>query len=221
MSNRKGATDYIVDLVEKIVPNSPNAERIRTELDSLSDQQFEELMVAFEREEDWISVIVPNGAAYDVDTNRNIALGEKLGLKFFERIWVTDQSTGMEILSNKPALIMDMPARRQKQHLAKKSSIASDNRRVDELTGQPVGDSKGSAISNPQALILRSRGLDAAAEEFMKIRGGDQKAFNYSNRAIFERGSVSLAEMKRLGSRPKSVETLSAFFTTQHLDNNL
>lgn len=221
MSNRKAATDYAVQLIEQIIPNSPNAERIRGELEALDDTQFAGLMDAFEKGEDWLSIIIPLGAAYDVSTERNLQLGEKLGHRFFERIWFTDQSTGMTVLSNKPALIMDEPARRQKQHLVKKSSIANDNRHVDELTGQPTGDSKGSAISNPQLLILRSRGLDAAAEEFMKVRGGDAKAFNYSNRAIFERGDVTLAEIKRLGSRAKSIETLSTFFTSQHLENNL
>lgn len=221
MSNRKAATDWLVKLIAEIVPNSPNAERTQRELDSLTDVEFEQLMVEFEQGTDWPSVVVPNGASYDVDTERNLAIGERIGVKFFERIWVTDQATGLEVLSNNPALIMDEPARRQKQHLVDKSSIAKNNRHVDELTGQPVGDSKGSAISNPQALILRSRGLDVTLLELMRVRGGDQKAFNYSNRAIWERGDVSLSEIDRLGSRTKSVETLRTFLTAQHLENNL
>jgi len=221
MSNRKGATDYLVRLVEQILPGSPNTERVQKELDSLDDAAFEKLMVDFENGEDWLSLIVPNGAPYRLDVKRNLAIGEAIGVKFFERIWFTDQSTGLPVLSNKPSLIMDIPDRRQKQHLVKKSSIASDNRRIDELTGQPTGDSKGSAISNPQLLILRSRGLDAAAEEFINVRGGNQKAFDYTNKAIFQRGDVSLEETRRLGSRPKSVETLSTFLKAQHLENNL
>lgn len=221
MGNRKAATEYAVGLIEKIIPGSPNTERVRNELESLSDAQFDDLMKAFRDGEDWLSIIVPNGASYDVSTERNLKLGDEVGHKFFERIWFEDQSTGMRVLSNQPALIFHQQGRRQKQHLLKKSSIASDNRHVDELTGQPTGDSKGSAISNPQLLILRSRRLDAAAEEFMSVRAGDAKAFNYSNRTIFETGDVTLDEIRRLGTRPKSVETLSIFFTTQHLENNL
>lgn len=221
MGNRIAATKYLVDLVEQIIPGSPNTERVRAELEGLTDQQFEQLMVDYENGEDWLQLIVPNGAPYRLDVKRNLAVGEKIGYRFFERIWVTDQSTGLPVLTNRPSLIMDIPDRRQKQHLVKKSSIASDNRRVDELTGQPTGDSKGSAISNPQLLILRSRGLDSAAEEFINVRGGNQRAFDYSNKAIFQRGDVSLEETRRLGSRPKSVETLSTFLKAQHLENNL
>ena len=221
MGNRIAATEYLVKLIGDIVPNSPNAERTKRELDSLTDEEFEQLMVDYENGVDWPYVLVPIGASYDVDTQRNLAIGEREGVKFFERIWSTDQSTGLDILSNKPALLMDEPQRRQKQHLVDKSSIAKNNRHVDELTGQPTGDSKGSAITNPQALILRSRGLDVVLIEMMKIRGGDQKAFNYSNRAIWERGDVTLDELERLGSRPKSVESLRTFLTAQHLENNL
>ena len=219
--NRKAATDWLVKFVDELVPNSPNGERIRTELEALTDDQFEALMDDFENGEDWPSIIIPTGAPYDVNVDRNLAIGEREGVKFFERIWRTDRSTGQEILSNTPALIMDIPIRRQKQHLDEKSSIATDNRHVDELTGQPTGASKGSAISNPQALILRSRGLDEALIEFMKVRGGDSKAFAYSNKAIWERGVVSLDEISKLGTRTKSVENLSIMFTTQHLENKL
>lgn len=219
--NRKAATDWLVNFVDELVPNSPNGARIRRELEGLTDEQFEALMVDFENGEDWPSIIIPTGAKYDISVERNLAIGEREGVKFFERIWQTDRSTGQELLSNTPALIMDIPIRRQKQHLDDKASIAEDNRHVDELTGQPTGASKGSAISNPQALILKSRGLDVALTEFMKVRGGDGKAFAYSNKAIWERGVVSLDEISKLGTRTKSVDTLSTLYTTQHLENTL
>ena len=219
--NRKAATDWLVNFVDELVPNSPNGARIRRELEGLTDEQFEALMVDFENGEDWPSIIIPTGAKYDISVERNLAIGEREGVKFFERIWQTDRSTGQELLSNTPALIMDIPMRRQKQHLDDKASIAEDNRHVDELTGQPTGASKGSAISNPQALILKSRGLDVALTEFMKVRGGDGKAFAYSNKAIWERGVVSLDEIFKLGTRTKSVDTLSTLYTTQHLENTL
>lgn len=219
--NRKAATDWLVNFIDELVPNSPNGARIRRELEGLTDEQFEALMVDFENGEDWPSIIIPTGAKYDISVERNLAIGEREGVKFFERIWQTDRSTGQELLSNTPALIMDIPIRRQKQHLDDKASIAEDNRHVDELTGQPTGASKGSAISNPQALILKSRGLDVALTEFMKVRGGDGKAFAYSNKAIWERGVVSLDEISKLGTRTKSVDTLSTLYTTQHLENTL
>lgn len=180
------------------------------------------LMADFESGRDWITMVVPNGAEYDISVKRNLQIGEEIGHKFFERIWLTDQSTGLEMLTNKPALLLDLLMRRQKQMRVKKGTVASDNRHVDELTGQPTGkESKGSSISFPQALILQSRGLGNSAVEFFKGRGGDAKAFNHMNRTIYETGEVSLNELDRLGSRSKATEVLGIFFLAQHYDNNL
>lgn len=179
-------------------------------------------MADFETGRDWISMTIPNGADYDISVKRNLQIGEEIGHKFFERIWLTDQSTNLEMLTNKPALLLDLLMRRQKQMRIKKGTVASDNRHVDELTGQPTSkESKGSSISFPQALILQSRGLGSSAVEFFKGRGGDAKAFNYMNRAIYETGEVSLNELDQLGSRSKSTEVLGIFFLAQHYDNNL
>lgn len=195
---------------------------VKKRLESLNDLEFEELMIDFETGKDWVSIVVPNGADYGISVKRNLEIGEKIGHKFFERIWFTDQSTGLEVLSNKPALLLDLLIRRQKQMRVKKGSVASDNRHIDELTGQPAGkDSKGSSISFPQALILQSRGLNGSAMEFFKGRGGDGASFNYMNRTIYETGEVSLTELERLGSRSKSTEVLGIFFFAQHYDNNL
>lgn len=176
----------------------------------------------FESGKDWLTMTIPNGAEYGISVKRNLEIGEEIGHKFFERVWFTDQSTDIEMLTNKPALLLDLLMRRQKQMRVKKGTVASDNRHVDELTGQPTSkESKGSSISFPQALILQSRGLGSSAFEFFKGRAGDAKAFNYMNRAIYETGEVSLRELEQLDSRSKSTEVLGIFFLAQHYDNNL
>ena len=59
-------------------------------------------------------------------------------------------------------------------------------------------------------LILLSRALNNSMEEFAKIRGGDNKAFNYSNKIIHERGSVTLEEIRSLKSVPLSAPVVLA-----------
>lgn len=149
------------------------------------------------------------------------AAAAKVNIRLFQRLWLTDQTTGLLSLTPKPALVLTLPDRRQSQTRLKKSSNAHDNNHIDELTGQPTGDSKASSISNPQFLILLSRSLNNTMEEFAKVRGGDNKAFNYSNKVIHQRGNVTLAELRELGSRAKSSETLSSYWTAQHLGNNM
>lgn len=218
--NRKKATAYAVSIAERIMPGSPNSARIQKELDGLTDEQFHAFMEDLRDGKDWITLVEPNGVSWGADVQRNLALAEEFGVKFHERIWSPDTATGTSMLSNRPALVMLLPDRRQQQHLTSKYSIADDSATIDELTGQPTGDSKTSAISFPQALINQSRGLGASNTEFYGIRGGNPRAFEAANRQIMETGSASIDDILQVGTRAKSTESLGNYFWAQHLENN-
>jgi hypothetical protein len=217
---REKATQYFVSLMERCAPNTPNAALTRTQLDRLTDQQFEALMTDFQNGKHHLRITLPNSEAH-LGVEELLDIGESMGIKFWERVKFTDPATGIDTFTNKPALILTLPTRRQSQIQRKKGSLASDNSHIDTMTGQPTGDSKGSSISFPQALILESRGLKSAAFELLKVRGGDGTAFDASNRMIYERGVATVAELRELGSRAKSSEVLSTYLKAQHLDNNL
>lgn len=202
------------------MPGSPNSDRIRKELDGLSDEQFHQFMEDLRDGKDWITLVEPNGVSWGADVQRNLALAESFGVKFHERVWSPDSATGTPMLSNRPMLVLLLPDRRQQQHLTSKYSIASDSDTIDELTGQPTGDSKTSAISFPQALINQSRGLTSSNTEFYGVRGGNPKAFEAANRMIMESGQASMEDILQVGTRAKSTETLGNFFWAQHLENN-
>ena len=67
----------------------------------------------------------------------------------------------------------------------------------------------------------RDDGLGNRLEELIKLRGGDEVAFNEMNRQILETGEADIESIKALGSKVKSTETLSAILTGMHLRNNL
>lgn len=219
--SREKATAFILEIVELLVPGTPNTELVSKRLKRLTDEEFGQLLDLFEKGDDYIQIILPPSMTNKLTMENIEATAGRVGVKLFQRLWLTDQTTGLVSLTPKPALMMVMPDRRQSQTRLKKSSNAHDNTHIDELTGQPTGDSKASSISNPQMLILLSRALNNSMEEFAKVRGGDNKAFNYSNKIIHERGSVTLEEIRSLGTRAKSNDTLSAYWTAQHLGNNL
>lgn len=219
-ARRQKATEYFVNLAKAVAPNTKNAEIIQQQLGRLTDQQFHDLMVRFKNGDDHLRLVLPNSGER-IDVERMLNLGEKMGIQFWERIKMTDPATGVVSYTNKPALLLCLPARRQSQLQRKKESVAADNQHIDTLTGQPTGDSKGSSISFPQMLIFESRGLRMTATEFAKIRGGDEKAFMHSNRMIYERGEASIDDLKELGGKVKSTAVLSAYLKAQHLDNNL
>lgn len=230
MSKRARATAYILEHIAMLEPgSSDNVEITRQRLESLSDEQFADYMRRLrkpknaeeEQGRQTLTYYAPNLGKTKLRVARNLEIAEKIGHPFFERLWITDPQTGVTYLTPNRYLVCDLPVRRQAQLLVKKVSIPTDNNTVDELSGQPTGDSKGGKLSFPELQAQVSQQLDRTVIEEIKIRGGDEKAYQTFERRMIEQGSVSQDELLRQGTRVKSTETLSILLKGMMLDNNL
>lgn len=221
MGNRKAATAELLRLIDMLLPGSDNKKLYEERLEKLSDQEFDNYMAKLESGEEVLSLIAPNLSKFKLNLERNLKIASQLKHEFFQHLILTDAASGTVYKTPRKYLVIDLPLRRQQQLLFKKISIASDNRHVDELTGQPRDESKGSSVSFPEVQVLNAQGFDRALEEMLKFRGGDVKAFQAMNRLIIETGGASQNAINRNPSRVKSTETLSALFKGMHLDNNL
>lgn len=220
MANRKAAEAFILDFMDKILPGGENRALYEALFKDMNDRDFDKLMQSI-KDGFVLPIIAPNLNDAKLDTTRNVKLAKSLGHSFFEHIVLTDNDTGETYTTPHKYMVVDMPVRRQSQLLDKKMSTPSNNNVVDELTGQATGVSKGSALSFPELGVLLSVGLDGPIEELIKLRGGDEVAFNAMNRQILETGESDIDSIKSLGSKVKSTETLSAILTGMHLRNNL
>lgn len=221
MGNRKAAMAELVKWYEKMLPGSENT-RIMTEaLEKLSDKQFEDYMRKLESSEEILPIQAPNLSKTKITIERNLKIAEELGFPLRQHLILIQPTTGTEYRTPKKFLVMDLPLRLQQQLLVKKKSIPDDNRHVDELTGQPTGDSHGSSLSAPETQVLRAQGYDRSIEELLKFRGGDTRAFQEMNRQIIATGGASQDAIKRTPSKVKSVETLSVLLKSAHIDNTL
>lgn len=221
MGDRKAATEFIVQHLDKILPGSENGKLISSLLNGLTDEAFDAYMNSLESGEETIPLVSPILSENRIDVQRNIAIGKELGHEFFERVWWYDENTSMTYLTNEKYLVIDLPLRRQIQLLQKKISIPDDNKHVDELSGQPSGVSDAAKISFPEMQSLHAQGLTRSIEELIKYRGGDEKGFNAMNRSIINTGGVSLDAISPYAGKVKSTETVSSFLKAMHLDNNL
>lgn len=219
--NRKGAEKFIIEMVEELLPDGPNAEYYRDSVfPNLSDKQFETWMRQLQSGEEIISIVAPNMSKVKLSTKNNIRLAEKLGHEFRERIWLHTDA-GQTYLSNYKYLIIDLPLRRQAQLLEKKISIPENNNTVDNLTGQPTGPSKGSRLSFPEIQILAALNLTETTKEFLKYRGGDVHGFDSMNKAIDSTGYVNMSELDKLGTQVTSTRTLKSLLLGMHLISTL
>jgi hypothetical protein len=219
--NRKAAEKTLLHWINELSPGNENVQIYKNLFASMSDDQFDEFMGRLERDEITLAFISPIANEHKLTVERNLNLAEQMGHNFFEQIWVGGDDGNPRYLSNKKYLIVDLPLRRQAQLLVKKISIPEDNRSVDNLTGQPTGDSKGSKISYPELQILASQQLDNTITEFIKYRGGDTRGFIAMNDSIAKSGGVSLTALAALNTRVKATETMQTYLTCMHLQSSL
>lgn len=221
--NRKAAEAQLLADIAEIQPNGPTVALYRDVVfPNMSDEQFEEFVLKIERDEIRPVIIAP---VLDKDAQltveNNFAVAEKWGHDFYQRIWMDPGEGVPRYLTNKAYLIVDLPWRRQAQLLEKKVRIPKHNRSIDDLTGQPSGDSKGSKISYPEVQVLSALDLPHMLTEMLKFRGGDVKGYDAMSDAIDKHGAVSMEAIKHLAGGVESTKTLSTILTSMHLSNTL
>lgn len=221
MGNRKGATEYFIGKIKKLNPTSSNVKMYEEFFAGLSDKEFDELMGKLERKEVILPYFVSNLNEEIMRIEKIMALGDDLGIEFFQRIWLTDPVSGVRYLTPEKYLLLDLPIRRQQQHLIKGKSVVENSKFTDPLTGQAIGASRSSRVSLPELMIMESAGHYEAIEELIKVRGGDAAAFRESRRLMVEQGGYNLDTIREMDTKPTSSETLKAFLFGMHIENNL
>lgn len=217
---RESATAKVVKLLSMFAGKNQSVTTVEQMLNNLTDKQFDEYMVKLKDGDEILPYIAPTLGDIPLSSARNLEIGEKIGHNFFQRLWLTDPATNTTYLTPVKYLVIDLPLRRQQQHLQSKIGMPGNNARVDELSGQPV-DGKGSKVSFPEIQILYSQGLDEPIRELLKFRGGDTKAYNALTREALNNGIPSMDVVDDPSTRPKSTETLGTLLKAAHIDNNI
>jgi hypothetical protein len=151
-----------------------------------------------------------------LDVDKVMAVGESIGVTWFQPLVLTDHVTGQVYETPVKYLVLDTPVRRQIQHLISKISTG-EGHAVDHLGGQATGDAKASSVSLPELTQLDGRGFQASPIEFIKVRGGDEAAYKAMEQAVAQTGGFSLGPIMEMGTKPKAVQTLRSLLLGMHL----
>lgn len=226
----------IIELIKKrlnaIIPNTPIAQAYEDTINAMTDEELEYWILALEngvqdfpdldKPSDTICIVVPNLDKNNrLNIQRNLKLAEELGYNLFERCWLTHPITGQTTLTNRRYLSLLLPIRRQAQTLDHKISIAQSDNRIDDLTGQVTGESKGSSISYPEIQMLVAKGLEQTTYELLKARGGDEDAWRLMKARLINTGEFSVAELDQLDSRAKVNNAFKHILEGMHIQNNV
>lgn len=220
IKNRAETEAFILQTVDEVDRSKRSGKFMREQFAKMDDARFEKYIADLRVGKDFISVIMDNCQRHGISVRNNLKVAKKNGIKLFQRIWTVDATTGVTSLSNHQYPILYLPIRRQIETLENKRSVATDNKHIDELTGQVTGASAAAGISFPELLVMYSQGLNSSLVELMKYRGGDLKGNVMFNQSILNTGGVSIEALQQYNTRVKSTDTLNIFLRGMHYESN-
>lgn len=221
MGNRKAAEDVILDFVGKLTKGGFNLKVYTDLFKNMNDTQFEQFIDKIDKQGGmplWTSNWDKNE---HIEYDTVLGLAKEYGVELETQLIITDEDTGVELITPETYLVGIAEIRKQRQMLVKKFGVAKDDTSTDDLTGQVVGDSRGTGISSPEIKILMALGLNTVAKEIYDVKGGDEKALDVYRTELMETGSTNVNNALKRGSGVKSLQTTHYLFNARHIENNI
>lgn len=218
--NRKAFEDYVIGFMKKVTKSGHNAVIYRRLFDRLNDKEMEEFVQQLEAGMS-LSIWAGNHGK-DMVVFENIKkLALEIGLELEQQLIIVDEDTGIRSLTHYKAIVGTAEVRKQRQMLVKKFSAAKDDHSIDDLTGQVMGDSRASGMSQAEVTVLRNLGLNTLANELYNVKAGDAEALKvYKNDLITSGKTTTNGSLKR-GTGVKVLRTANRLLRGRHIDNNL
>jgi hypothetical protein len=213
---RAQADAFILDVVRRMPDGEKNYQLYKEVLPTIDQAAMTKIVEKIEAGLWYWPIFVFNMDEAKIDVDKVMAVGESIGVTWFQPLVLTDHVTGQVYETPVKYLVLDTPVRRQIQHLISKISTG-EGHAVDHLGGQATGDAKASSVSLPELTQLDGRGFQASPIEFIKVRGGDEAAYKAMEQAVAQTGGFSLGPIMEMGTKPKAVQTLRSLLLGMHL----
>lgn len=221
LKNRKEIQDDILFLAKRITPGGGNFQ-VYTELfKKMSDDQFKLFWNSIV-DNGFIPFVVDNFNSKEmIDYDQIVSLSKELNIPLEQRLVLVDPDTGISYTTPETCIVGYAETRKQRQLQQKKFGASKHDHDIEDLTGQPTGDSKAGGISNPEINVLLSLSLTNVAKELADVRGGDTGAYRAYKNDILTGGETTVQSSLARGTGVKSLQTAHFLLRGQLLDNNL
>lgn len=219
--NRKGFEDFILTFMGKVTKGGGNRIIYERLFKAMNDKQFEAFMVKLEE----IEVLAIWGSNNDpnemIDWENLKKLAKEYGVSLEQKLVIYDEETGIKSMTPYTAIVGTDVLRKQRQMWVKKFSAAKDDTKIDDLTGQVMGDSRSTGISQPEITVLRNLGLTTMANELYNVKGGDQQALRAYKNDILTTGKTNTNSSLARGDIAKVLKTAHFLLRARGIDNNM
>jgi len=218
--SRKKTEEYLYKVLDYVTlsKNGNNAQWYRNYLSGLSDKEFKQWLDSVVKGDIKISFTIPNNNKERVSLEAIIELCKKIKTNLFTKL-IYETKEG-KYISPTEVLVIDLPIRIMSQMLSKKRSIAKDDSKIDNLTGQATGISKTSSLSSAELNVLVGLGLNVSSKELLKYRGGDLGGYAALKAYGVNTGRISQNEIKRYATGVESAKSMKIYLAGKHIGTN-
>ena len=219
---REAVTRYLVyESLAGFTFNTINRDKYKAELDRKTDAEFDAMMLACRDNGFILPLYLTNGEENTTDVDELLRWSDSLGLLPFQRLTIVGEPGMPDYTPPNRYLILKLPNRRQAQSILKKLSVPTNDRVLNQATGQVTGDSKGSSLSLPEIRVLLGIGATRSLEELIRVRGGDKGSYAAYNASVAQIGSVSLERISPYATGVESAKYVNVLFMGMHIKANL
>ena len=210
---------HVTRTFNKIDPSGYNAKKFTDMVQAMSEPELKKLIQAIKDGKWRLTVEMPN-LKTKMEMPKLLQAAEELGVKIFQRLKITDVTTGVTYWTNEAYPILALPVRRTQQTIEKKISLPHDDQMIDALTGQVTGADKAAAISNPEIQALHTRGLDETLKELVQVRGGNPETYGVFRSQLEESGSADI-DTSDPTDRTRVAQMAKVLLAGMHIDSNI
>jgi len=224
MATRKEKEAFIIKYIKKLTNSPTNVKLYEDRFKSMSDKEFDIFIKELGEGTRILEIIVPVDVRdndCDITIENNFKLAEELGYKFEQSLLERKDENSPLTETNEKYLILDLPVRRTKQTLVKGITVSSNNKKIDELTGQVKDDSASTKITQPEIQLLLMYGLEDSVIELLKERGGDKNANKALNDLLRNKGTTNRQEVELYEGGVVATQSLANYFYGMHVDNTV
>lgn len=220
-ANRKGFEEYILGFMGKLTKGGGNRRIYERIFKGMNDSQLALFVDKVEKLGSlsiWVSNFDPKEM---IDYENILKLSKEYGVEVEQQLIIYDEDTGIKSVTPHKVVVGMVECRKQRQMLVKKFSAARDDSQIDDLTGQVMGDSRATGISQPEITVLRNLGLHTVANELYNVKGGDLDALKAYKNDLLTTGKTTTNGSLRKGSIPKVLRTAHFLLRARGIDGNI
>lgn len=220
-AKRQLIEEGILAFVTPITPGGGNAKVYKDIFSTARDEDIEQLWESI-KAQGYIPIFLDN---YDtremIDFDALVSLAKQWNIPVEQQVIIPDQDTGIQYTTPETAVVGIVESCKQRQLSIKKIGVSKHDYQIEDLTGQPTGDSKAGGISNPELNILIALGLPTMAKELASVKGGDIGAYRHYKTELSNTGHTSTNNALRNGSGVKSLKTVQWLLLGRHIQSNI